>query len=38
MAGDDWAAREGGTAGMLAAEIAAGIPAALGAMRTLARP
>ena len=38
MAGDDWAMREGGTAGMLAAEIAAGIPAALGAMRTLARP
>ena len=38
IAGDDWARREGGTAGMLAVEIADGIPSALGAMRTLARP
>lgn len=38
MAGDLWARRAGGTAGMLASELAAEIPAALGAMRTLAAP
>jgi NAD(P)H-hydrate epimerase len=37
-AGERWAARAGGTAGMLAAELASEIPAALGAMRTLAAP
>lgn len=38
IAGELWAARAGGTAGMLAAELAAEIPAALGAMRTLRGP
>jgi NAD(P)H-hydrate epimerase len=38
IAGERWARRAGGTAGMLAAELAAEIPAALGAMRTLAAP
>lgn len=38
IAGELWAARAGGTAGMLAAELAAEVPAALGAMRTLAGP
>jgi hypothetical protein len=38
LAGERWAARAGGTAGMLAAELAAEIPGALGTLRTLARP
>ena len=38
IAGERWAARAGGTAGMLAAELAAEIPGALGTLRTLARP
>lgn len=37
-AGERWAARAGGTAGMLAAELAAEVPAALAAMRTLGPP
>jgi hypothetical protein len=38
IAGERWAARAGGTAGMLAAELAAEIPAALASMRTLGGP
>lgn len=35
IAGDRWAARTGGTAGMLAMELCAEIPGAIGALRTL---
>lgn len=38
IAGERWAARAGGTAGMLAAELAAEIPSAIVALRTLDRP
>jgi NAD(P)H-hydrate epimerase len=37
-AGESWSARAGGTAGMLAAELAAEVPVALAAMRTLGPP
>jgi NAD(P)H-hydrate epimerase len=37
-AGEAWAARAGGTAGMLASELAAEVPVALAAMRTLDGP
>ena len=38
LAGEQWSARAGGTAGMLATELAAEIPAAVATLRTLARP
>ncbi|MFM9179675.1 MAG: NAD(P)H-hydrate dehydratase [Phycisphaerales bacterium] len=38
IAGERWAERAGGTAGMLAADLAAEIPAALASMRTLVFP
>jgi len=38
IAGERWSRRAGGTAGMLAAELAAELPGALAAMRTLASP
>jgi NAD(P)H-hydrate epimerase len=38
IAGEHWSARAGGTAGMLATELAAEIPAAIATLRTLERP